>query len=80
MKKIILIIMAAIITACSAPNSNEAKVDNPSKESKSSSDGENQANSFTNIYSTTCLKYLTNLDALRERLSPAPKLPPEKAQ
>jgi hypothetical protein len=40
---------------------------------------ENQANSFANIYANTCLKYLNNLDALRTKLKPIPKLPPEKA-
>jgi len=43
------------------------------------SEGEDQANSFANIYASVCLKNLTNLDALREKLSPIPKLPPEKA-
>ena len=43
------------------------------------SDAENQASSFANIYTTTCLKHLTNLDVLRSKLKNAPKLPPEKA-
>jgi len=43
------------------------------------SEGENQASSFANIYSSLCIKHLSNLDALRERLKLLPKLPPEKA-
>ena len=43
------------------------------------SEGEDQANSFANIYASLCLKNLTNLEALREKLKPMPKLPPEKA-
>jgi hypothetical protein len=43
------------------------------------SQGENQASSFANIYATLCLKHLNNLDVLREKLKPLPKLPPEKA-
>ena len=42
-------------------------------------DGENQASSFANIYASLCLKHLNNLEALREKLKPMPKLPPEKA-
>ena len=42
-------------------------------------EGEDQANSFANIYASLCLKNLSNLDALREKLKPMPKLPPEKA-
>lgn len=42
-------------------------------------EGEDQANSFANIYASLCLKNLSNLDALREKLKPVPKLPPEKA-
>lgn len=41
-------------------------------------DGENQANSFANIYASLCLKHLNNLDVLREMLKPMPKLPSEK--
>ena len=43
------------------------------------SEGENQASSFANIYASLCLKNLNNLDALREKLKPMPKLPKEKA-
>jgi hypothetical protein len=43
------------------------------------SDGENQANSFANIYLSLCLKHLFNLEGLRDKLKPLPKLPPEKA-
>lgn len=42
-------------------------------------EGENQASSFANIYASLCLKNLSNLEALREKLKPMPKLPPEKA-
>lgn len=42
-------------------------------------EGEDQANSFANIYMSLCLKNLSNLDALREKLKSIPKLPPEKA-
>jgi hypothetical protein len=42
-------------------------------------EGEDQANSFANIYASLCLKNLSNLEALREKLKPLPKLPPEKA-
>ena len=42
-------------------------------------EGEDQANSFANIYASLCLKNLSNLEALREKLKPMPKLPPEKA-
>lgn len=38
-----------------------------------------QADSFANIYATTCLKHLSNLDALISKLASAPTLPPEKA-
>ena len=43
------------------------------------SDSEKQAESFANIYSSTCLKNLTNLDKLRNKLKKMPKLPPEKS-
>ncbi len=43
------------------------------------SEGENQASSFANIYASLCLKHLNNLDALREKLKPMPRLPQEKA-
>ncbi|MBP5988354.1 MAG: hypothetical protein KA538_14340 [Azonexus sp.] len=42
-------------------------------------EGENQANSFANIYASLCMKNLTNLEGLREKLKPMPKLPAEKA-
>jgi hypothetical protein len=44
-----------------------------------SNEGEDQANSFANIFSTICLKNLTKLTELRQQLKPLPKLPPEKA-
>jgi hypothetical protein len=43
------------------------------------SEGDDQANSFANIYASLCLKNLSNLEGLREKLKPMPKLPPEKA-
>lgn len=43
------------------------------------SEGDDQANSFAKIYSSLCLKNLTNLEALRQKLKPMPALPPEKA-
>jgi hypothetical protein len=42
-------------------------------------EGVDQANSFSNIYLTLCMKYVSNLDELREKLKPVPKLPAEKA-
>ncbi len=42
--------------------------------------GDEQASSFINLYSALCLKHVNNLDALREKLRPLPKLPPEKAE
>lgn len=50
-----------------------------SNASMAATEGESQANSFANIYASLCLKHLNNLDALREKLKPMPKLPPEKA-
>ncbi len=41
---------------------------------------EDQANSFIRLYSTLCLKHVNNLEALRDKLRPMPKLPPEKAE
>ena len=38
-----------------------------------------QADSFANIYASTCLKHLSNLDSLRGKLASMPNLPPEKA-
>lgn len=40
---------------------------------------EQQANSFANIYATTCLKYLPNLEELRHKLGQLPALTPEQA-
>jgi len=37
------------------------------------------ADSFANIYATTCLKHLDDLKTLRAMLERAPRLPPEKA-
>lgn len=42
--------------------------------------GEEQASSFISLYSSLCLKHVNNLDALRDKLRPMPKLPPEKAE
>ncbi len=42
-------------------------------------EGENQANSFANIYASLCLRHLNNLEELREKLKPMPKFPPEQA-
>ena len=39
-----------------------------------------QADSFANIYATTCLKHLPNLDALISKLESVPSLPPQKAE
>lgn len=38
-----------------------------------------QADSFSNIYASTCLKHLSDLEALRRKLKNAPELPPDKA-
>lgn len=38
-----------------------------------------QADSFANIYASTCLKHLSRLDELREKLKSVPALPPERA-
>ncbi|MCF7532277.1 NMCC_0638 family (lipo)protein [Pseudomonas petrae] len=37
------------------------------------------ANSFAKIYGSLCLRNLPNLEALRVKLAPMPKLPPQKA-
>lgn len=42
-------------------------------------EGDDQASSFTRIYTSTCLQNLTDLEALRQKLKPIPTLPPEKA-
>ena len=42
-------------------------------------DAEMQAGSLFNIYQTTCMKHLNNMDDLRGKLKDVPKLPPEKA-
>jgi hypothetical protein len=42
-------------------------------------EGKNQADSFANIYSSFCLKHISNLDVIRTKLKPVPTLPPEKA-
>lgn len=42
--------------------------------------GEVQASSFIRLYSSLCLKHVNNLEALRAKLTPMPKLPPEKAE
>lgn len=41
--------------------------------------GEEQAASFTRLYSSLCLKHANSMGALREKLVPAPKLPSAKA-
>jgi hypothetical protein len=38
------------------------------------------AESFVRIYAQTCLKHLTNLEALRTQLQAAPALPPDQAK
>ena len=43
------------------------------------SEGRKQAESFSNIYASTCLQHLSDLDELRDKLQAAPQLPPEKA-
>ncbi|MDD2800782.1 MAG: hypothetical protein PHE96_04925 [Methylococcales bacterium] len=43
------------------------------------SEAENQAESFANTYASICMKNLTNLEGLREKLKDMPKLPPEKS-
>ena len=50
-----------------------------SNPSNAATDGGNQAKSSANIDASLCLKHLNNLDALREKLKPMPKLPLEKA-
>lgn len=42
------------------------------------SEGKNQAEVFAKLYASLCLKNLNNLDSLREKLKPAPQLPPDK--
>ncbi len=42
-------------------------------------EGGDQAASFAKLYTTLCMKHLTDLEALRVNLRPMPKLPPEKA-
>ncbi|OCR26203.1 hypothetical protein AFK24_05820 [Pseudomonas syringae] len=43
------------------------------------SEGDDQANAFAKIYASLCLQNLQNLEGLREKLKPMPKLPPDKA-
>ncbi len=43
------------------------------------SEGDDQANSFAKIYASLCLQNLPNLEALRQKLAPMPKLPTDKA-
>ena len=42
--------------------------------------GDDQASSFIRLYSSLCLKHVNNLEALRDKLKPMSKLPPEKAE
>jgi len=42
-------------------------------------DSVSQTESFINIYSSLCIKHVNDLDALRKKLSPLPKLPSDKA-
>lgn len=48
---------------------------NPSYADKS----EDQARSFAKVYASLCLKHLSDLEALRTKLTTLPTLPPEKA-
>jgi len=41
--------------------------------------GKNQAEDFAKLYAKLCLKNLNSLDALSQKLSPAPQLPANKA-
>lgn len=43
------------------------------------SEADDQANSFAKIYASLCLQNLPNLEALRQKLAPMPKLPTDKA-
>lgn len=43
------------------------------------SEGEDQAKSFANIYASLCMRNLSDLEALREKLKSLHKLPPDKA-
>jgi hypothetical protein len=43
------------------------------------SEGDDQANSFAKIYTALCLQNLPDLEGLRQKLAPMPKLPAEKA-
>jgi len=42
--------------------------------------GEDQANSFANLYLRLCMRHVTNLEALRILLRPLPTLPPDQAE
>lgn len=46
----------------------------------SADEGKDQAEFFTKIYISQCLKHLQNLDALRTALKDLPKLAPQKAE
>ncbi len=50
-----------------------------SAEAALASDSRKQAESFADIYASTCIRHMANLDSLREKLQGAPQLPPEKA-
>jgi hypothetical protein len=43
------------------------------------SEGDDQANSFAKIYASLCLQNLSNLEDLRQKLAPLPKLQTDKA-
>ena len=43
------------------------------------SEGDDQANSFAKIYTSLCLQNLPDLEALRQKLAPLPKLQTDKA-
>ena len=43
------------------------------------SEAEQQANSFANIYASTCLKHLNDLSVLRDKLKSVPKFPADQA-
>ncbi len=86
-----IIIILVSITACNQSESKSSeqqtatKTNNDTKAIKQENTVDTdkrvqQAKSFANIYSTTCMQYLNELDKLREKLSALPSLPKEKAK